>query len=89
MTQATDLVYGSRMKKSKEFFNGSCNLSRCEQEVPDFKFFCNKHWHFLTKEIKRDIFKYWYCGDMDNLSFVLGFAKGLIDGKVSVRDYSS
>ena len=88
MTQTTDLVCGSLVKKSKEFFNGSCSLRRCKEKVPDFRFFCDTHWRFLTKKIKRDIFKYWVSGDNDSLSFVLGFAKGLIDGKVSVRDYS-
>ena len=79
---------GSPVKKSKEFFKGKCNLSKCTKKL-DNKFFCNKHWRFLTKEIKKDIFKYWYEGDMDSLSFAVGFAKGLLDGKVSSRDYSS
>ncbi len=75
------------MKKSKEFFKGVCNLNSCKTKVGESQFFCKKHWHFLTKKIKRDIFKYWYEGDMDKLSFVIGFAKGIMNGKVSARSY--
>ena len=77
------------MKKSKEFFKGSCGLNVCRAKTGKMEIFCKKHWRYLTKEIKRDIFKYWYEGDLDSLSFAVGFAKGLINGEVSVRDYSS
>lgn len=76
------------MKKSKEFFKGTCSLNSCKTKVGKSEIFCEKHWRYLTKEIKRDIFKFWYEGDLDSLSFAIGFAKGLINGEVSVRDYT-